>query len=1270
MWRGRLSIGPADALPDWFGGIAHIAARIGLAACAIAIIASCPACPTRADTVLALTWNGTNDELAAGEDADTYWRSCALDPQPGHPTVADPRFRSLICMKWLLLWGDNLASARSADGTDLAAEQPRGRRFLTKAFALLRADLANSPPADRLDRLGLHRRLKMTVGWYAIIHDDPEAPALRAAALEYYLTAWRYLPDSPRDIALFEHKFELAEAVKELFGDETRGTGVDTIKPPPMSPEVSQKLLAFLAQAYTFHQLAFPSAADPEGRRYIEAEITDGDFSTVGIGYGVFPGDQYPETLPVLARSDLEAELRLLRRLAKAGAIDQASSSARIASVEARLAQARIDDIEAQIRRHAALGDRMGVVERRRRLREIYLTRNDLAAAARQQELLVSLSQDIGDQDLIAREVINRGMLEYRAGNDRAALKDLDGARALALRTVNGKAVLDSLQVAALARTRLGTAAPPSTDAGTIERLFADVQSLPGNDVDADPAALVAALRRWLDQPGHIPALRVGVEARMASALIRLHEYAEAEAVLDRVIPYARDTNAKDTELGALWLLLGVEDKRANIGRFYEILARCEQLGQELRGADWDAWPTANIVGVLFRLRDLGHAEAALRRRLDHERLAVLEDPVRWRFASKDPASPEALLLGVRIAHERGRDDDVKLQRSELENWAEQGTHDRPSGVVDTTERQRQLAMLGQLAEMDYSAGAFATAIDRSQLVLARIDPLADVDFWLRLKLVEARSLLALHKDASEDAHRFEQVVPHINQYKELGAGRAVDLGIFLGDFHFDRGETDAAAQWWRSAATSAAELGLIDEQIEVHRKLGDLAQSVSTSDQAVGEYREAVRLVRAISLAIPSDIAKVGYRGERSLAIASLTTALYDQYRAHPDLALLNEILRAVEEGKSRALTEMVWSARGAAPEPFDPAAFMAKLPSDITLIEYYVPEGVRDQMLRFVIEHDSVTVDALLPGAQQIEAEVLALKGAAKDSADYYDETDFRRRATALGSILLPPALRTGQRSGHRIFVIPTSALYLFPFGLLADERGRFLAENDRLELAYLPNAALAARPAPRLTDARRMEAYVNPARERELSGVLTAKDDAEQTFAAALSGWHAKVHWREAVTRRDLMGELGQTDNVFLYAHAAFLPRDPTSSYVRLADDDGRPSELSAEDLLHMHIGKGLWILAACSTGSGDVRSGDEVLGLPRAMLQAGASMVVVSLWDVGQKPNWELMNAMLRKISAGETTAQALREAQAEQRSAGKPPYDWAAFVLTGRFGYGQ
>jgi len=263
----------------------------------------------------------------------------------------------------------------------------------------------------------------------------------------------------------------------------------------------------------------------------------------------------------------------------------------------------------------------------------------------------------------------------------------------------------------------------------------------------------------------------------------------------------------------------------------------------------------------------------------------------------------------------------------------------------------------------------------------------------------------------------------------------------------------------------------------------------------------------------------------------------------------------------------------------------------------------------------------------------------------------------------------LRTPQPGARRVYVVPTGALYLFPFGLLADEQGRFLAENERLELAYLPNGSLVSRPAPRRTDVARMVAYVNPARERDLSGFLTGRSELQSGFEQALQGgWRATVHWQEVVTEQRLVAELPLADNVFLYAHGRFLPQDPTSSYIRLADEGGHPTVLSAEEVLQLHIGNGLWVLAACSSGSGDVRSGDEVLGLPRAMLQAGASMVVISLWDVGQVPNWKLMDSMVRKISAGASTAGALREAQSELRRDGRPPYDWAAFILTGQHGY--
>ena len=441
-------------------------------------------------------------------------------------------------------------------------------------------------------------------------------------------------------------------------------------------------------------------------------------------------------------------------------------------------------------------------------------------------------------------------------------------------------------------------------------------------------------------------------------------------------------------------------------------------------------------------------------------------------------------------------------------------------------------------------------------------------------------------------------------------------------------------------------------------------------SDAAVEEYRKAVRLVGSVSNSIPIDIAKVGYRSERNMAVASLVSALYERYRASPRPELLTEMLSAVEEGKSRALTEMVYSARGAPPDAFDLKALMAILPSDTNLIEYYAPRGASDQVLRFVVDHSGTTVDLLALSAQELEAEVGAMKDEAIHTAESYDEVGFRRHAAALGSILLPPVLRISPSAARRVYVVPTGVLYLFPFALLADEQGRFLAEREGLEVAYLPNAALALRQAPRLADANRMIAYVNPAREHELSGVLTDRTDSKGEIARALQGWKLTMHWGDPVTLQSLRDEVSQADNVFFFAHGTFIPEDPTRSYIRLANDSGRPTVLSAGELLQLRIGNGLWVLGACSSGSGEVRSGDEVLGLPRAMLQAGASMVVVSLWDVGQVPNWELMNAVFRRISGGMSVARALREAQSERRLAGRPPWDWAAFVLMGQHDYGR
>jgi CHAT domain-containing protein len=65
----------------------------------------------------------------------------------------------------------------------------------------------------------------------------------------------------------------------------------------------------------------------------------------------------------------------------------------------------------------------------------------------------------------------------------------------------------------------------------------------------------------------------------------------------------------------------------------------------------------------------------------------------------------------------------------------------------------------------------------------------------------------------------------------------------------------------------------------------------------------------------------------------------------------------------------------------------------------------------------------------------------------------------------------------------------------------------------------------------------------------------------------------------------------------------------SAVRLGD-----SYLSVYDLYHLKLPVGLVTLSACATGSSVVVDGDELLGLVRGLLCAGARSLLVTLWDV--------------------------------------------------------
>jgi CHAT domain-containing protein len=116
----------------------------------------------------------------------------------------------------------------------------------------------------------------------------------------------------------------------------------------------------------------------------------------------------------------------------------------------------------------------------------------------------------------------------------------------------------------------------------------------------------------------------------------------------------------------------------------------------------------------------------------------------------------------------------------------------------------------------------------------------------------------------------------------------------------------------------------------------------------------------------------------------------------------------------------------------------------------------------------------------------------------------------------------------------------------------------------------------------------------------------------------------------------------------------------------NDDGY---LTSAEALNLNLkGTELVVLSACSTGQGDVRTGEGVYGLQRSLTVAGARSTLLSLWKVEDAATAEFMVRYYKRLKAGEARSDALAAVQKEFRDgaipAWKHPYSWAAWQLVG------
>ncbi|MGC1377858.1 MAG: CHAT domain-containing protein [Anaerolineales bacterium] len=345
---------------------------------------------------------------------------------------------------------------------------------------------------------------------------------------------------------------------------------------------------------------------------------------------------------------------------------------------------------------------------------------------------------------------------------------------------------------------------------------------------------------------------------------------------------------------------------------------------------------------------------------------------------------------------------------------------------------------------------------------------------------------------------------------------------------------------------------------------------------------------------------------------------------------------------------------------EPLTPADVQANLPEGTALVEYFVARG---RLTAFVITQGSAQAYPAICAL----ADVLPLLEnlAFQFSKFQYGPVYYQRHRAAFLKNTQDILAQLGQQlftpfwealSGFdNLIIIPHGPLHALPFQALR-VNNQYLIE--KYAISYAPSAAVLkfCWDKPVLSgvslpfDGKALLVGVPDERAAHVS-------DEIQALAGLLED--ADVLLGEQATFAQVREAAQDCGLLHLAAHGLFRPEAPLLSSIHLFD-----RWMTVQDIYDLDLRASLVMLSACETGLGHDAGGDDMVGLVRGFLYAGASSLIVSLWSVDDESMTKLTTGFYTHWLAGQPKARALRLAQLALLETYEHPFYWAPLILVG------
>ncbi|MGB0383920.1 MAG: CHAT domain-containing protein [Ardenticatenaceae bacterium] len=262
-------------------------------------------------------------------------------------------------------------------------------------------------------------------------------------------------------------------------------------------------------------------------------------------------------------------------------------------------------------------------------------------------------------------------------------------------------------------------------------------------------------------------------------------------------------------------------------------------------------------------------------------------------------------------------------------------------------------------------------------------------------------------------------------------------------------------------------------------------------------------------------------------------------------------------------------------------------------------------------------------------------------------------QRYLTRLYQKLFAP-LASDLAPDSQLFVVMPPGWQELPLAAFFDGQ-HYLAQRYQISYLSAPEVLTDTR-TPLESTARAL--IIGHSNDGQYPGILHATQTIAQNFPA---DWQSTLLMDADATFEKFKIASRESNLIHLATHATFRADNPLFSWARLAEH-----RLTVAQLYQMKLPQNpLVVFSACETGRGKARGGG-LLGMGRALLAAGASGLVVTLWRVEDQATAQLMVDFYSDLSSKQKitneASAALRHAQQQAIAQQLHPFFWAGFIF--------